>query len=72
MPMSLRALILNDDHYSHSSGFEEVSTGSSRARLLSGEDFLRGLKGYTKAGGISSVLQSMLLVVVVAHSNVAK
>lgn len=46
--MSLRALILNDGRYSHSSGFEEVSTCSSRARLLSGEDFLRGSKGYMK------------------------
>lgn len=43
--MSPRVLILNDGHYS---GFEEVSTCSSRARLLSGEDFLRGLKGYMK------------------------
>lgn len=44
--MSLRALILNDGR--HSLGFEEVSTCSSRARLLSGEDFLRGSKGYMK------------------------
>jgi hypothetical protein len=44
--MSPRTLILNDGHYSHSSGIEEVSTCSSRARLLSGEDFLRGLKRY--------------------------
>jgi hypothetical protein len=40
--VSPRALILNDGHYFHFSGFEEVSTCSSRARLLSSEDFLRG------------------------------
>ena len=46
--MSLRALVSNDGRRSHSSGFEEVPACSSRARLLSGEDFLRGLKGYMK------------------------
>jgi len=64
--MSPRALILNDGHYSHSSGFEEVSTCSSGARLLSGEDFLRGLKRYMKIGQWyldtkSSVIQSKII-----------
>ena len=48
--MSLRALILNDGLCSHSSGFEEVSTCASRARLLTSQDFLRlgGLAGHRK------------------------
>jgi hypothetical protein len=33
---------------SHSSGFEEVSTRSSRARFFEREDFLRGLRGQLK------------------------